>query len=187
MTLLNSVQNFSTKPFVEAYATCINHEEATIGESIQTRALFVVQLIVSLVALPIVLVLGLISLAVRAGQGEGKAAANELWHGLKEHLIVTIPTSIIGTVAPLTVTNEVGVNLMKCAVIDQNYLNRIEKALESNLIHAIRNRLDAEPLTMKSILKKTIIQATADALSEDTRMSMSTKAFAMHTVSKAFA
>ena len=60
------------------------------------RLLFVAQLIVSLIALPLLLIIGFISFAFRACAGEGKDALNELGYVLKEHILVAIPTSAAG-------------------------------------------------------------------------------------------
>ena len=114
MTLLNGVQNLSTDTFNHAVAICVLNEQANCGDSTKARALFALQLVVSLVALPILLLLGTISLAVRACQGEGKEAAKELWSCLKHHVGVVIPTSFVGIVAPLKTTENVVKSLLKC-------------------------------------------------------------------------
>ncbi len=115
MTLLNSVQNISVKPFDHAIGTIEPYGDVSCGQSIKARALFVIQAIVSLVALPIILLLGVFSLAVRTCQGEGKVAANELWDSLKMHIAVVLPTSLIGPFIPLSATLDVLTTLSNCS------------------------------------------------------------------------
>lgn len=132
MTLFRTVQINSVKPLLNAMETVENYESATCGESIKARALLTIQAIISLVALPIILLLGLISLAVLTCKGEGKKAANELWNCLKAHVVVAIPTSIIGPFIPLSATLDVANCLRDCAFPTSNS-DETEKADDSNL------------------------------------------------------
>jgi hypothetical protein len=68
----------------------------------------------SLIALPIILVLGLISLMFRACAGEGKDAWNEMILSFKSHIYVMIPTSVVGIFTPLKTSNSVRESLVEC-------------------------------------------------------------------------
>ena len=156
MTLLSSVQNYSTKPFDSAFTTAIENKEATCGQSVQARALFVTQLIISIVALPIILLIGLISLAVRATQGEGKEAAEELWMCLKEHLAVTIPTSLVGIFAPLNATKDAGIALINCALLSQEQRDAIEDLSANDNVRAMKQVVHTLTPEAKGALKLTL-------------------------------
>ena len=121
MTLLNSVQNISVKPFQNAIETLAPLGDVSCGQSIKARALFLIQAIISLVALPIILLLGTISLTVRTCQGKGKVAANELWDSLKMQVAVVIPTSLVGPFIPASATLDVFTSLLSCTfpIIDE--------------------------------------------------------------------
>jgi hypothetical protein len=112
MTILRSLNNLTTLPSESIIKTVVNEHPNNIGcgESTKIRLLFALQLIVSLVALPVLLVVGLISFVFRACAGEGKEALNELGRVLKEHILIAIPTSAVGIFASLETTGEVFVS-----------------------------------------------------------------------------
>ena len=166
MTLLSSVQNYSTKPFDSAFTIAIENKEAACGKSLQARALFVTQLITSIVALPIILLIGLISLAVRACQGEGKEAAEELLMCLKEHFVITIPTSLVGIFAPLSATKDVGIALINCALISQEQRDVIDDLSANNNVRAMKQVVHMLTPEAKGAIKLTL-ENLARGVSQD--------------------
>ncbi len=114
MTLLNSINTAAIEPSQYATKVASNYKTATCGESITARILFVAQLIMSVIALPIILVLGLISTIVQAFDGKGGDACNEWGKFLKQHLFILIPTSFVGIFAPLEATDSCFHSTSKC-------------------------------------------------------------------------
>ena len=109
MTLLQSLNEISKKPFLCSMdiASRYTDPDTNCAKSALARLILVAQLIVSLIALPLLLVIGLISFAFRACAGEGKKALNELGSALKEHILVVIPTAAAGIFVSLETTMDV--------------------------------------------------------------------------------
>ena len=81
-------------------------EDASFFESIGTRALFVLQVVASTIALPIILLLGLLDSLVYACKGEGAKGLKEMLNSFTEHFLVALPISLLGIIAPLKTTHE---------------------------------------------------------------------------------
>jgi hypothetical protein len=109
MTLLQSINNLSLTPIEYTTDVAMDFENASCFQSIKARGAAALQIVVSLLALPIILAIGLLSAAFRVFQGEGKQAILELWGNLKQHVIYAIPTAFVGIFAPLETTCKVAV------------------------------------------------------------------------------
>jgi len=98
MTLIHSFTEFYTLPMKSA-STIVSKNENSHFESIKARLLFVAQLIVSKIAIPIFL----ISLVFGAICGEkGEETVDECCNSLKDLFTKVIPISIIGIFAPFS-------------------------------------------------------------------------------------
>ena len=109
-SVLNGVQQVFTFPmdktgFLNEKTTPEMLENASIFESIGTRALFVLQIVASIVALPIILLLGIIDSFVYLCKGEGAKGLKEMTNSFTQHLLVALPISLLGIFAPLKTTH----------------------------------------------------------------------------------
>jgi hypothetical protein len=107
MTLLQSINNLTLKPIEYTTDVAMDFENASCFQSTKARGSAALQIVVSLLALPILLAIGLLSAAFRVFQGEGKQAMLELWSNLKQHVVYAIPTAFVGIFAPLETTSKV--------------------------------------------------------------------------------
>ena len=109
MTLLQSLDEVSKKPFLCSMniASQYTDPDTNCAKPTLARLILVAQLIVSLIALPLLLVIGVISFAFRACASEGKEALNELGYVFKEHILVIIPTAAAGIFVSLETTMDV--------------------------------------------------------------------------------
>jgi hypothetical protein len=114
MSFLKSINTFTIEPSQYATEVAAKGQNATFGESISARLLFVAQLVMSIIALPIILAIGLIAALVQSCNGNGKEGFNELGDFLKQHLLILIPTSAVGIFAPLEATNSCFNSQKKC-------------------------------------------------------------------------
>lgn len=137
MSLFKSVCEFSLKPasysepiLEQAKIAQINLEKPspTCFDSFKVRMLSIAQLIMSIVALPIILIVGLIAAGINAILGDYNQDLDLMWMMLKVHVIVMIPTSAVGIFAPLTTTADVGVAQMKCLLNTTGLKEAFEQA-----------------------------------------------------------
>ncbi len=113
MSVISSITDISTKAIQEATKS-FGERNPSCATSIGTRLLFIAQLIMSALALPIILLVGLIAGIVRACEGDGTLGFEEMLAGIKSHLILVIPTSIVGIFLPIDTTRGVFISQSKC-------------------------------------------------------------------------
>lgn len=102
MPLLHSVHAMAKRPIEQIGSIKdLQSEAISDGESIGMRLLFALQIITSIVALPIILVIGLLEAAIQSCRGKGTETIIELGNALKYHLIYALPGSIAGLALPL--------------------------------------------------------------------------------------
>ncbi len=107
------------------------------------RFLYVAQVLMSIVALPFILLFGLIEAGFRLFKGEGAEAMSNLGNALKYHLILAIPGSIIGAIAPFDLSKKCLETLSDCFLenaTDPDALVKKEKQLifpekQTNMFH----------------------------------------------------
>ncbi len=128
MSLLEVIQDCSTFA-----GNCIQIEEAekmTGCQAMGVRALSALQLIVSIVATPLILVVGLLeALFIRSFQGEFRKGMTELGNCLKFHLLLAIPVAAHGMLLPLSKTErfiERQLKFFTPLITDPNKFDRME-------------------------------------------------------------
>lgn len=108
MSMLNSVQMAMFQPAKLLVPNLdVDPAEITLCESALARLISLAQLVISVIALPVILLVGLVEAAIRARKGEGCEALAEMGSYLKSHALIGIPTSFIGIFAPLATTGKV--------------------------------------------------------------------------------
>ena len=128
MAIVESILEYSLKPCNIALETVKNHKSSSCLDSITARLLFAANLIISAIALPIILIVGLISTIVDASQGEGLRSLVETICTLLI-TIKTLPISIIGIIAPLSATEYIEKRLDCCSEDNQDVDNEYEREL----------------------------------------------------------
>lgn len=129
MAVLSDINQYSFKLFEKAVPTALteyaysrqggDYVGADFFKSVKTRMCFLAQFIVSLVALPVILLVGLVTAAVKAiSREDGVQPLKDMLEALKNHVAVVIPTSFVGVIAPLTWSGSLAKNLSDCAVMD---------------------------------------------------------------------
>ena len=96
------IETCSIKPLKLIASMEVHPQKMTRCESLATRALFVAQMVISTLALPIILLLGLGIAAARTFKGEGIEALKEMGNCLKYQIILGIPVGAYGIFASFT-------------------------------------------------------------------------------------
>lgn len=112
MRVLEPLQNFSMKPAQWISDQEIDTENASTCTSVKARLMAAVQLIISLVALPIILLVGLVQAAVNSKNDEGRKTLKDMVDCLKWHVLFAIPSAAVGIFASLEKTEEIAGNLL---------------------------------------------------------------------------
>jgi hypothetical protein len=90
-------------------------EKASCFDSIKARLYFVAQVIASVIALPIILILGIFTSLIHLVQCKSlNPICTQLKESFKFHALMAIPISLIGIFAPLTTTRNFGNSLDAC-------------------------------------------------------------------------
>lgn len=113
-SLLNEMIPITSKPLHLAGAQL---EENTVFGEISGRLLLVVQAVTSLVALPIILLIGLLEaalLAITCNRNNALTTLEMTLSGLTEHLVLSIPISLIAIFTPKSIYDPVGNTLDSC-------------------------------------------------------------------------
>jgi len=110
MSLVELIKNCSMLPMVAIENMELDlseSENVSCCQSATARLLAAAQVITSIIALPIILLFGLLSAAIQAcfgREGAGDEALKEMIDALKHHVISAIPVSVVGIFATLETT-----------------------------------------------------------------------------------
>ncbi len=116
MEALKNTTAFFTKPIAEA-GKILDKKEPTCGQSILARLCFLAQIISSLIAIPILLVVGLSTAVVRLFEGENVCDAfSAMGKSLRSAVLFSIPVSFVGVFAPLETTGNFARDYEACLI-----------------------------------------------------------------------
>lgn len=119
MKALEQTATFFMKPINQNIEMLRDNDETTAGQSVFARMCFLAQIISSLVALPIILLVGLATAFINLCSGEKVGPAFTMMADkLKLTQLFALPMSLVGVFAPLKTTEEFGNSLNNCLHIN---------------------------------------------------------------------
>ncbi len=107
------VQKYSMTVSDYSHDMKVDPQTATCWDSVKVRTLATIQLIISVLALPIVLIVGLITAIVRPKNDADESTLGNMVNYLKWHVLFSIPSSAVKIFTPLTTSEEISSNLLK--------------------------------------------------------------------------
>jgi hypothetical protein len=134
MSLLEIVQNCSMTP---GDWITIEDGPISVGQSASIRAMAALQLIVSLIALTLIIIVGTIEAIYRTVKGEFKQAIAEMGNCLKFHLLLSIPASAHAVFFPIEKTKmfiEEQLNFLTECLIDPDNIHQAKAIFEAKKI-----------------------------------------------------
>jgi len=127
MNITTSISSISSHPLKTIESMKLNPQTMTPDQFVASKLLFLAQIIMSTIAIPILLLAGLTDAVIRSFKGEGKKALIEMSNALKFEIILVIPVAAVGLIWSLaTVTkfyDSQSDYLNKC-LIDPNQSDR---------------------------------------------------------------
>ncbi len=103
MLVVAKLHEFSIAPY--ELIDLENTEDISCLGSIRNRFYFVIQLIVSLIALPVLLLIGLFEIPIDSCRGANwRVTVLEVAYDLRVHFLYLVPISFIGIFIPLSTT-----------------------------------------------------------------------------------
>ena len=114
MKIFTNNNGFFLKPLNQALKVVLDPENATCGDSLVARVSLLAQVLFSLTALLVLLSIGLITAGANLCTGSNAKAFTPIKDHLKYHVLLALPLSIIGILAPLHITKDLRNSLNKC-------------------------------------------------------------------------
>lgn len=132
MYLVKDLCHYSYSPY-EAKVNLMEEAEGCLATQIAPRLLSLAQLLVSIIALPIILLVGLTETAFRlcTCSSDKLDTLKCTLYALESHLCMSIPVSFMGIFLPYSATEKIGQALDKCQKPLLNCLRPSQEYIQS--------------------------------------------------------